>query len=349
LRSRAARGEFGHCYNIFWRAALPIVLLLDGCAESSAVAPGAASASRPVLDDDDPLGMIPAEADLVLWADMAKLRASPWTADSFAKVAAGEANAAESGFDQIRDVDRLVFAKVPSLRDGASVLVAQGKIDREHLGKAFAKDQGAAQTSVYRGAEILIRGEEALAFVGKRTVVSGLTVAVRAAIDCNFGVARTIETESWFQRMRSELFRGKDSPSSVAALYVRLQPATREELMHETGEGASLEELGARIDLGSDLDVTAIGALRTETEARDLAARLAERIRDARVRPIVTAFGFASVLDSIRFRAKETRVEGILHVSQKERAEISERMAVVADTMARMRRDHPLSDEKKNP
>ena len=316
---------------------LPLMLLLGACAESTA-APGAASVPRPVLDEDDLWAMIPAEADLVLWVDMAKLRASPWTRESFTKVA-GDANAAEAGFDQIRDVDRLVFAKVPSLRDSASVLVAQGKIDRDRMAKAFAQAGGASEKSVYRGAEVFLRGEEALAFVGKRTVVSGLTVAVRAAIDCNFGVARALETESWFQRMQTDLLRGKDAASLVTALYVRLQPATREALMREMGEGATLEDFAARIDLGDELDVSTIGVVRTEAEARDLAGRLAERIRDASVRPIVAAFGFASVLNSVHFQAKENRVHGTLHISQKERAEIAERMAAVADLMAKMRRN----------
>jgi hypothetical protein len=324
-----------------WKT-LPLVLCAAACAESTVAAPGAGSPSRPVLDEDDLLAMIPSEADLVLWADMAKMRASPWTRDSFTKVA-GDANAAEAGFDQIRDVDRLVFAKVPSLRDGASVLVAQGKIDRDRMTKAFARAGGASETSVYRGADVLLRGEEALAFVGKRTVVSGPIVAVRAAIDCNFGVARALETEAWFQRMKTDLLRGKDAASLVTAFYVRLQPATREALMREMGEGATLEDFGARIDLAEDLDVSAIGAVRTDSEARDLAGRLAERIRDARVRPIVAAFGFASVLDSVHFQAKENRVHGTLHISQKERAEIAERMAAMADLMTKMRRNEAKS------
>jgi hypothetical protein len=321
---------------------LPLLLLAAACAETAS-APGSAG-PRPQLDEDDLWSMVPAEADLVLWADMAKLRVSPWTRDSFQKVA-GDKRAVDPAFDQIRDVDRLVFAKVPALRDGASVLVAQGKIDRDQMAKAFTQGQGAGERSVYRGADVLLRGEEALAFVGKRTVVSGPTIAVRAAIDCNFGVARVIESEAWFQRMRAELLRGKDAASLVTALYVHLQPATREALMREMGEGGSLEDFGARIDLGEDLDIGAVGAVRTEAEARDLAGRLAERIRDARVRPIVAAFGFASVLDSVQLRAKENRVYGSVHVSQKERVEIAERMAAVADMMAKMRK----TEEERQP
>jgi hypothetical protein len=174
--------------------------------------------------------------------------------------------------------------------------------------------------------------------VGKRTVISGLTVAVRTAIDCNIGVSRAIDNESWFQRMRHQLARAKGDVPPVAALYVKLQPATREALKNEMGEGEFLEEFAARIDLGSDLDAIALGNVRTELQARDFASRLAERVRDARTRPIVAAFGFGSVLDAMRFSAKDTTAEATLHISQKQRAEIVDRMAIVADTMAAMRK-----------
>jgi hypothetical protein len=74
---------------------------------------------------------------------------------------------------------------------------------------------------------------------------------------------------------------------------------------------------------------------------------MAERIRDVRTRPIVAAFGFASVLESLRFSAKEASVEGTLHVSQRERTEISDRMAIVAGTMASIRKHQ--TEEKKQP
>jgi len=319
--------------------ALSVLLLASACGETSAIVPDGPTIPRPAADDDDLIAMIPAEADLVLWADLAKLRSSPWTRESFAKVASSDPGASEPSFGEIRDIDRLVFAKVPSLREGASVLVAQGKLDRERIRKAFSQNGGSVENSVYRGADMLVRGDEALAILSKRTVISGLTVAVRTAIDCNIGVSRAIDSESWFQHLRAQLARIKGSVPPVAALYVRLQPATREALKREMGEGEALEEFAGRLDLGSDLDVIAIGNVRTELQAHDLAARMVERVGDARTRPIVAAFGLASVLDSMRFAAKETGVEASLHISQRERTEISDRMASVAETMANIRKN----------
>jgi hypothetical protein len=106
--------------------------------------------------------------------------------------------------------------------------------------------------------------------------------------------------------------------------------------MREMGEGGTLEELGARIDLAGDLDAHAIGVVRSELQARDLAGRLGERVRDARARPIVAAFGLARVMESLRLSPQDNEVRGSLHVSEEDRKEIAERMAMVADMLAKM-------------
>jgi hypothetical protein len=319
-----------------------------GCAEAAVVAPGGTEPARALLEEDDIWAMIPAESDLVLFADLAKLRQSPWTGETFDKVSSSQ-SATDPAVDQMRTMDRVLFAKVPALHDGASVLVAQGSVDREVMRRGFRRGGEGVERSTYRGAELLVRGDEALGFAGKRTVLSGYTLAVRAAIDCNVGLAAAIESEAWFKHLRGELDRQQPSRTPVASLYVRLQPATRQALLQEMGEGEFLEELGSRIDLGADLDVTAIGVVRTNTQASDLAARLAERIREVRTRPIVAAFGLTSVLDSLRFSAKDNQVHGGLHVSQTERAQISARMTLVAETFAKMRgRQDGKKDGKKN-
>jgi len=316
---------------------VPLLLLsASGCAELSTAAPPAEPLARQVLADDDPWAMVPAEADLILWADLDKLRASPWTRDSFARVAPQDVAGQGPAFEQTDKLDQILLAKLPALRDGASVLVGQGGFDREAMRRAFAQEP--VETSTYRGTEIHMRGEEALAFFGRRTVFSGLAVAVRAALDCNAGVARAVDSESWLRQLRGELDRDKGAALPVATLYVRLQPATREALLREMGEGGDLEEFGGRVDLDGDLHAHAIGVTRTPQQAQDLAARLSERVREARTRPIVAALALGSVLDSVRFSVAGTRVHATLRVSEHERALIALKMALVAETLARMRK-----------
>jgi hypothetical protein len=325
-----------------WTQALALAALFGACAESSALGPGATPLPR-AADADELWSMIPAEADLVLWANLAKLRTSPWTRESFERVAGAEAGNAAVGLEQMREVERVVFAKVPTLGEGATILVARGAIQREAMIEAFARE--GAESASYRDAQVFSRDGESLALLGKRTAISGLTVAVRAALDCNFGAARTLEAEPWFERMRSKLVRGHDPARLVAAMYVRLPPATRATLMREMGEGGSLEEVAGRVDLGDDLDLTAWGNVRDESEARDLAGRLAERVRDVRVRPIVFAFGFGSLLDALVLEPKGSAVLGRLHVSRNDRERIAARMAATAEMMAKLR----TLEEKRRP
>jgi hypothetical protein len=329
------------------------LMWVAGCADSSPAAPGAAAAPQALAQAEDIWDMVPAEADLVLFADLAKLRQSSWTGETFDKVS----SAGDPAMDQLRSMDRVIFAKVPALQDGAAVLVAQGKIDREVVRAGFRSAGEGLRSSTYRGAELLARGDEALAFVGRRSVVSGSMLAVRAAIDCYVGAAPTVESEAWLKHLRHELEKDPGAGPPVASLYVQLQPATREALKQEMGEGEFLEEVGARIDLGADLDASAIGVVRTDGQARDLAARLADRIRDVRPRPIITAFGLAGVLDSLRFSAKDNRVLASLHVSDKDRADISAKMSIVAETLAKLRGekigekapDHEAKQDKEKP
>lgn len=329
-----------------WLVPLAVVLGL-ACAETSPVQNPGQRLPQPVLDDEDLLSMVPAEADLVLFANLAKLRASPWTRETFEKVAGAQGNKAT--VDQMAGMDRIVLAKLPSLRDGASVLIAQGKLDRERIKAGFIDGDDRVRDTIYRGADVHERGEEALAFVGRRTVMSGMTVAVRAAIDCNFGIARAIETVSWYHELRARLAKSRGTAEPTVALYVHLQPATREVLMAEMGEGGTLEDFAGRIDLDRDLDLTAVGTVRSEQQASDMAARLTERLRELRTRPIVNAFGLGDVVDGVRLNATGNNVEGKLHVAERERGAIAERMKVVADTIANLRKQREQSQEKDKP
>jgi hypothetical protein len=322
-------------------------LLGLACAETSPMQDPGPRLPQPVLDDEDLLSMVPAEADLLLFANLAQLRASPWTRETFDKVASTPGN--KPTLDQMAGMDRIVLAKLPALRDGASVLIAQGKIDRERVKAGFVDGDDRARDTTYRGADVYERGEEALAFVGRHTVLSGMTVAVRAAIDCNFGIARAIETVSWYHELRARLSKLRGAALPTVALYVHLQPATREVLMAEMGEGGTLEDFAGRIDLDRDLDLTAVGTVRSEQQATDMAARLAERLRELRTRPIVNAFGLGAVVDGVRLSATGSSVKGTLHVAERERAVIAERMKVVADTIANLRKQREQSQEKDKP
>jgi hypothetical protein len=317
-------------------------LLVAACATSASPGPWAIpAATRTAVDDDDLWALAPAEAELLVWADMAQLRESAWTKAALAKTAPEEraARAASRGFDEVDDVDRLLYATVPPLREGASILVAQGRMDRERLSVAFRRQHPQSTASDYRGVGVLAEGEEALAFLTKRTVVSGPLVAVRATIDCGFGLARSAASESWLLALQTTLreSRGPSRRPPAMAAAVRVNPTMRAQLEAEMGEGGTLEQVGARLDLGRDLDVALLGLVSTHQQALDLAARVSAALREQRNRPLVFILGLQPILDGVRFAARENRVEARLSIPEDQRAEIADRMALVAGELARRR------------
>jgi hypothetical protein len=316
--------------------------LVVSCAAPVSPGPAAvAAAPRTAADDDDLWALAPAEAELLVWADMAQLRESVWTKAALYKTAPEEraARARSRGFDEVDDVDRLLYVTVPFLREGASLLIAQGRLDRERLSESFRHQHPQTTASDYRGARVLAEGEEAIAFLTKRTVVSGPLVAVRATIDCGLGLARSVASESWLSSLQTVLREGRGPSQRLPAVAaaVRVSPTMRAQLEAEMGEGGTLEQVGARLDLGRDLDVAIVGLVTTHQQAMDLAARMSAVLREQRNRPLVLVLGLQSILDGVRLGARENRVEGRLSIPEDQRAEIIDRMALVAEQIARRR------------
>jgi len=169
--------------------------------------------------------------------------------------------------------------------------------------------------------------------------VSGPLVAVRATIDCGLGLARSVASESWLSTLQTVLREGRGPSRRLPAVAaaVRVSPTMRAQLEAEIGEGGTLEQVGARLDLGRDLDVAIVGLVSTHQQAMDLAARLSAALREQRNRPLVLVLGLQSILDGVRLDARENRVEGRLSIPEDQRAEIVDRMALVAEQIARRR------------
>jgi len=305
------------------------------------VSAAAPTAPRTAADDDDLWALAPAESELVLWADMTQFRESAWTKSALRKAAPEEiaARAAARGFDEVEDADRLLYATIPALQEGATILVEQGRMDRERLSAAFRGHHPQTTALDYRGVGLLAEGQEAIAFLTQRTVVSGPLVAVRATIDCGFGLARSVASETWLSTLQGLLREGRGPSRRLPALAAAMQlsPSKRAQLESEMGEGGTLEQVGARLDLGRDLDLAMVGMVATRQKAQDLAARLSAALREQRNRPLVFALGLQSMLDGVRFEAREGRVEFRLTIAEDQRADIADRIELVAKQLARRR------------
>jgi hypothetical protein len=293
--------------------------------------------------------MVPAESELVLVVNMATLRSSPWTQAAVAEALANDRgfNLFDQGF--AREVDQVVFAMIPALGEGTSLLVATGHFQRATLQGLFQNIPAQETQAFYRGIELLERGNQALALPGARLVISGPTLAVRSAIDCGFAQARDIRSERWVEDLGDDLRvldKAANGQESVAA-YIRLSDRARQQLLAEFGDGDTLEQVGVRLHLGSHLHLKIIGVTRTGQEAVDFSARLSQQLQAARTRPLISLLGFGPVLANVKFAVSQTHILATLLISSSEQKEISRRMTLLSQMLARLH--DKKSQEKANP
>jgi hypothetical protein len=303
------------------------------CAPSLPAAVSSPGEVRTAPEDDDLLAAVPAEAELVLVVDLAQLRRSPWTRDLLAQGAAARAPAPARGFDEAKDVDRLVLARLSGgAGEETSLTVAQGRFDRRRVFAAFRAGRAGASSDSFRGCSLLASGPEAVAFLTDRTLISGALPAVRGAIDAAFGRARDVRGERWLRETRPS-----SGGSSAVELALRVTDPMRERIHDQLAQAEALERLGGRLDLGPRLDLTLIGAAADAPRARALAVQLEQAVTALRDRPSVAALGLAGVLAGVRVAVRGQQIAAELHLTEAQRDDIAARLSSAAQLIARAR------------
>ncbi len=98
------------------------------------------------------LGMMPADASAVLFADFAELRTAPFVVQLFAWAPKPQADPdyaqflKETGFDYERDLDRIAVGFVKRAQDSTLFAVADGKFDRQKISDYAVKTGAVAKS-----------------------------------------------------------------------------------------------------------------------------------------------------------------------------------------------------------
>jgi hypothetical protein len=318
-------------------AAASLAVLAAGACAPVAVpaAPASPGETRTAPEDEDLLAAVPAEAEVVLLVDLAQLRRSPWTRELLAAGAAARAPGPDRGFDEAKDVDRLVLARLPRGSDEqSSVTLAQGRFDRKRVFAAFRQGRTAVTGGDFRGCALLSSGPEAIAFLTDRTVLSGEVPSVRASIDAALGRARDVRGERWWREARQP---SRSSSPPAVELAVQVTDPMRQGIHDELEEAEALERLGGRVDLGPRLDLTLTGVTASAPRARALAARLEQALAALQERPSVRALGLGEVLAGVRIDARGPAIGAELHLTEAQRDDIAARLSAAARLIARAR------------
>ncbi|MEA2701083.1 MAG: hypothetical protein QOI66_5354 [Myxococcales bacterium] len=316
-----------------------VASLAVGCATAGDASTGGAAGpggARNAPDDRDLVGVVPAGPETVLEIDLGQLRDSPWSRGLLQARSEDERQARRLalGYDELVDVDRMVFAVTEDAGGPLVLTISQGRFTADAVGRGFAGAHPGATADPWRGSPLWRAGQEATALVTPRTLVSGRLDSVRGAIDCAFGLAPDARGGG-LGPVRRAMEPERGGPALVAA--VAVTEAMRQRVGGEFQLPDGLHHAGARLDLGAALDVSLL-ALHDRPEQAAAAARLAQQfLVDLRGRTLLRVFGLGPLLDGASFHAEGTRLRGQLHIPESERADLAQKITLILETLRRAR------------
>jgi len=319
-----------------------LLAMLVGCAAGCATATGPAGATegphlRNAPDDSEPSRVVPLGPETVVELDVVQLRNNPWSRPLVTGMAPDDrqARAAAQGFDDITDVDHLALA-VTEVPGGEPMVltVSQGRFSQERVAGAFAGGGPPLPPVPWRGSPLWQRGDRAIAFVTPRTLISGQVAAVRAAIDCAYGVVPDVWSgELGTLRRALDVARGRPALRAVATV----SDGVRQRVGGDFAVPPGLRRVAARLDLGGPLDVVALGTFDDPRQASMAARALDQQLGELRRRPVLRILGLSPLLDQASVSPQGSRVTAELHLGEDKREDLSQRVGLILEALIKAR------------
>jgi hypothetical protein len=307
-------------------------LIAAGCAEVQTGAPGMPTA-RAAADDSDLWNLAPVVADTVAEVDLAALRASPWTRSLTQTDVSGqrEHSVRAFGYDPFTDGDRLLAVAVEAGGAPHNLTVLRGRFDPGRIAAAFTASNAHVTTGRWRDSPLWDAGEHAVALVTPRTVVSGDSAAVRAAIDAAWGIVPDARSGP-LGELRRAMGADRDGPAAFVA--VNLTATLRARAAGFLSLPAGLQRFAARMNLGEDLNVDFTGVADNPADAAATARAVTTAAWDYAEGTMIRLLGLAPILRSVAVGAEGTRLHGHLNVPVEQRERLAEKLLAVLQMVA---------------
>lgn len=285
-------------------------------------------------DDSNPGALVPAGVQTVIDLDMAQIRGSTWVAPALdARDQRVRAAKAETlGYDDVTDVDRLIYAVTAAGADAPTLMIAQGRFDSARVQDAFRTRWPGAAVDGWRKIPLLATGENAIALLTARTFVSGTPAMVRAVIDRAFGVGADISADPALGPTRRALSPQGRPPNPAILAAVAIDDTIRARVGDAAPMPRELREVGIRLDLGQDVEAQALGFLDDPESARSLARRLNAMLRNPMTQLTVRAMGLGMLLNQTRISADGARVLVRLSIAAEHRAQLAAMLKAVVES-----------------
>ena len=307
-------------------------LIAAGCAEVQTGAPGTPTA-RGEADDSDLWNLAPSGADTVADVDLAAMRASPWTRALTQTDLSGqrEHSLRSFGYDPFTDGDRLLVVAVEAGGAPHNLTVLRGRFDPGRIAAAFTAANEHVTSTRWRDSPVWDTGERAVALVTPRTVVSGSSADVRAAIDAAWGIVPDARSGP-LGELRRAMGADRDAPAAFVA--VNLTEALRARAAGFVALPAGLQRFGARVNLGEDLTLDFTGVADNAADAAATARAVTNAARDYAEGTMIRLLGLAPILRSLAVGAEGTRLHGHVSVPVEQRERLAEKLLAVLQMVA---------------
>jgi len=308
---------------------------LAGCAETTA-AGVKARGPRTGPDDSDLWNVVPGDVESLIDVDLAALRASPWSRALMQGNLDGdrEERRRRFGYDVFTEAERMIVAGAESTGGPDTLTVARGRFDGARAGSAFlAATPGAAATQ-WRGSALWEGQGRAIALVTPRTLAQGDGQRVRAAIDASWAIVGDAGGGA-LGELRRSLDADRNPPAVTLALLVTEGMRARAAGVMAVPDG--LRRIGARLDLGADLNLEGAALFDSHGHAVAAASIWSETVRVYSRQPMVIVLGLGPVFQGLTVAAEGSRVHVRLHIGEDKREGLAAKVLSVLEALAKSR------------
>jgi len=307
-----------------------------GCAETA----GAVQARGPRTSaaDDDPWNVVPADTDALADVDLAALRASPWSRSLMQGDLDGEREERRQrfGFDVFADAERMLVTGTEAAAAGPTTLtIARGRFDAGRVGAAFTGATPGAAKADWRGSPIWEGEGRSVALVTARTLAQGDGPRVRAAIDAAWGVVADVASGPLGELRRS---LDADRHASAVTLAISVSDGMRARAAGMLVVPDGLARIGARLDLGADLDLEAVAVFDSAPHAAAASSIWGEAARTYARERMIILLGLGPIFDGLTIGAEGSRVHAHLHIGAEKREGLADKLAAMLQLLAKTRR-----------
>jgi hypothetical protein len=312
-----------------------VVVLLGGCAETAAAvkAPG----PRTGADDADLWNLVPGDTDALADVDLTALRASPWSSALMQGSLDGEREERRQrfGYDVFTEAERMLVAGTEASGAPNTTTIARGRFDAERVANAFLAATPGGTATQWRGSALWEGQGRAVSLVTPRTLAHGDGQRVRATIDAAWGVVPDAGAGP-LGELRRALDADKNPPAVTIALTVTEGMRARAQGVLVVPDG--LRRIGARLNLGADLDLEALALFDSGGHAATAASIWSETTRVYARQQMIMLLGLAPVFDGMTMAAEGSRVHVRLHIGADRREGLAEKLLAVLQALAKAKK-----------